>query len=114
MSFQKYSLWYATVLNPLLNDVEGVIVQVVVNYAFSESIIFIWVFHNAFLEVAIELQHLPVVLQPLGGYLWNCVVLLWPPLGDASKVHGLPLPHAGEQLLIDVLLETGGLLYRWN
>ena len=58
MSLQKDSLWHSRVLNSWLDDVDGVIVKVVVDDAFSDSVVFVWVFNNWFLEVSVEAENL--------------------------------------------------------
>ena len=58
MSLQKDSLWHSRVLNSWLDDVDGVIVKVVVDDAFSDSVVFVWVFNNWFLEVSVEAEYL--------------------------------------------------------
>jgi len=58
MSLQKDSLRHSRVLNSWLDDVDGVIVKVVVDDAFSDSVVFVWVFNNWFLEVSVEAENL--------------------------------------------------------
>jgi hypothetical protein len=58
VAFQKYSLWNTTVFNSVFNDVDCIIIKVVVYYAFSDTIIFIRVFNDWFLEICIELKNL--------------------------------------------------------
>ena len=58
MAFQKYSLGNTTVFNSALDDVDGVVIQIVVYDAFSDSIVFIWIFNDWLLEVSIELEDL--------------------------------------------------------
>ena len=58
MSFKKYSLRDSTVLNSLFNDVYCVILEIVVKNAFSYSKVFVWVFYDWLLEVALELKYL--------------------------------------------------------
>jgi hypothetical protein len=76
MSLQKDSLWHSRVLDSWLDDVDGVIVKVVVDDAFSDSVVFVWIFNNWFLEVSIEAENLSVVLEPLWGNSWDCVLSL--------------------------------------
>tara|TARA_B110000285_G_scaffold147798_1_gene164987 strand:+ start:177 stop:377 length:201 start_codon:yes stop_codon:yes gene_type:complete len=58
VSLQEDSLRDSRVLDSWLDDVDGVIVQIVVNGAFSNSEILVGVFDNWFLEVAMEAQNL--------------------------------------------------------
>ena len=63
VSLKEYSLWDTRVLNATLNDVDGVIVEVVVDDAFADSIILSWVFHYWLLEVGFEVKHLMLQLE---------------------------------------------------
>jgi len=58
VSLQEDSLRDSRVLDSWLDDVDGVIVQIVVNDTFSNSKILVGVFDNWFLEVAMEAQNL--------------------------------------------------------
>ena len=58
VSLQEYALGDAGVFNTLLNDVEGVIFQVVIDNAFTDSEVFVGVLNNSFLEVSVELEDL--------------------------------------------------------
>ena len=58
VAFQKDTLRDATIFNSLLNNMHSIIIQVIVNDALSNSIIFIWVLNNWFLEESVELEYL--------------------------------------------------------
>ena len=58
MSLKEDSLWDSRVLYSAFNDVDGVVIQVVHDDAFSNSVIFIWVLNNWLLEKTIEFQDL--------------------------------------------------------
>ena len=58
MSLEEYSLWDSCVLNSGFDDVYGVIIKVVVEDAFSESVVLICVLNNWFLEIDFEVKHL--------------------------------------------------------
>jgi hypothetical protein len=58
VSFQEDSLWHSRVLNSWLDDVDGVVIKVVVDDALPDSIVFVCVLNNWFLEVTMESQHL--------------------------------------------------------
>lgn len=62
VSLQEDALGDARVLNLRFNDVDCVIIQVVVDNAFADSEVFIWVFNNWFLEVGIEFEDLKAEL----------------------------------------------------
>ena len=53
--FQKDSLWYTAVLNTTLNYVHCVIIQVIVDSAFTDTVVLVWVFNYWFFEVSFEL-----------------------------------------------------------
>lgn len=59
MAFQKDTLWDSTVLNLVLNDVNGIIIKVVVDCALSDAIVLIGILNNWFLEISFELKDLP-------------------------------------------------------
>ena len=63
MSFKEDSLWNTRVLNATLNDVDGIIVEIVVDNAFADSIVLSWVFHYWLLEVGFEVKHLMLQLE---------------------------------------------------
>lgn len=63
MTFQKDTLWYSSILNSWFNNVNGIVIQVVENNAFTNSEIFIWVFDNWFLEVSVEFKNLKITIN---------------------------------------------------
>jgi hypothetical protein len=58
VSLQEYALWDSGVLYSRLDDVDGVIVEIVVDDALSNSIVFVGIFDNWLLEIAMEAQNL--------------------------------------------------------
>jgi len=58
VSLQKDSLRNTGVLNSWLDDVDGVIVKVVEDDTFSNSVVFVWVFNHWFLEISVEFENL--------------------------------------------------------
>lgn len=58
MSLQEDALGDATVFNSLLNDMDGIIVQIVVDDALPDSEVLIWVLNYWLLEVGCELEDL--------------------------------------------------------
>jgi hypothetical protein len=58
VSLQKDSLWNSRVLNSWLNNMDGVIIEVVVDNALSNSVVFVWIFDDRFLEVTFKAKYL--------------------------------------------------------
>ncbi len=58
MSLKENSLGDSGVFNSFFNDVECVVVQIVVDDALSDSVVFIGVLDNWLLEVTVEVQDL--------------------------------------------------------
>lgn len=63
VAFQKYTLGDSAVLNSVLDDVDGVIVEVVENCALSDTIVLIRVFNYWLLEIGHELEDLYLNLR---------------------------------------------------
>ena len=63
VSLKEDALRDTSVLNTLLNDVDGVIVEVVVDGALSDSIVLGRVFDNWLLEVSFEVKNLKVSVR---------------------------------------------------
>ena len=58
MSFHEDSLRDTRVLDSWLDNVNGVIVEIIVNNAFSDSEIFVSILNDWFLEVSVEFENL--------------------------------------------------------
>lgn len=58
MSLKENSLWNSRVLNSMLNDVDGIIIKIVEDNAFSNSEVLIWIFNNWLLEIGVEFKYL--------------------------------------------------------
>ena len=58
MSFHENTLRDTRVLDSWLDDVDGVIVEIIVNNTFSNSEIFVSIFNDWFLEVSMEFENL--------------------------------------------------------
>jgi hypothetical protein len=114
VSLEEDSLWNSRVLYSTFDDVDGVVIQVVHDDAFSNSVIFIWVLNNWLLEKTIEFQDLSVVLQPLGSDFGDSIVFLWLPLRYAGKSEWESVLHGIKQRGINFLLQTSCLLYTTN
>jgi hypothetical protein len=94
VSLHEDTLWNSGVLNSWLNDVDGVIIKVVVDGALSKSVVLIGVFNDWFLEVSIEAKDLSVILEPLGGDLWDGVLnLILTALISTSELGWYSLGH---------------------
>lgn len=106
MTFQKDTLWYSSILNSWFNNVNGIVIQVVENNAFTNSEIFIWVFDNWFLEVSVEFKNLSIILQPLWSNLWNSIILLILSLWHTSKLSSSAVSHWAQQCRVNILLDV--------
>jgi len=104
VSLQEDSLRDSRVLDSWLDDVDGVIVQIVVNDTFSNSEILVGVFDNWFLEVAMEAQNLSVVLEPFRGDSWDCILSLGSAASDTTELGWNSLGHGSDEIWVDVLL----------
>ena len=58
MSFHENTLRDTRVLDSWLDDVDGVIVEIIVNNTFSNSEVFISILNDWFLEVSMEFENL--------------------------------------------------------
>jgi hypothetical protein len=54
MSLEEDSLWNTSVFDSWLNNVDGIIVEVVVDDTFSESKVLIWILNNWLLKIGIK------------------------------------------------------------
>lgn len=106
VALEEDALRDACVLNLGLRDVERVVVEVVVDHALANAVVFGGVFVHCFLEVGVEAQHLAIVLEPLGRGLGDRVVrdLLARghlKLGSFVEGSGCAVADGLEQLLVD-------------
>jgi hypothetical protein len=104
LSLDEDALWNAAVFDSRLQNQYGLIREVVVNGHLANSVVLQTAFHDMLLEVGVESQYLPVVLQPGCLDAWNVVV----PSCLPFRVHGkvkLALGHGVEQVLIGFLLD---------
>jgi hypothetical protein len=83
---------------------DGVIVKVVVDDTFPNSVVFVWVFNHWFLEVSVEAENLSVILEPLWGDCWDGVLSLILSALDTSELRWDSLGHRGYEIWVDVLL----------
>jgi len=104
VSLQKDSLRDTGVLNSWLDDVDGVIVKVVEDDTFSNSVVFVWVFNHWFLEISVEFENLSVVLEPLWGDCWDGVLSLIFSAYDTSELRWDSLGHRHYEIWVDVFL----------
>lgn len=58
MAFEENTLGNTRVFNTRLNNVHGVILEVIENDALTETVVLIGVLNDGFLEVSIEFEHL--------------------------------------------------------
>jgi hypothetical protein len=61
VSLHEDSLWNSGVLNSWLDNVDGIVIKIVVNGAFSESVVLICIFNNWLLEITSEAKYLLTV-----------------------------------------------------
>lgn len=74
---------------------DSVILKVVVESALANAVILVSAFSYRLLEVAREVKHLAVILEPFGSYAWNAIVDLFRALGVLESGSTLAL-HAFE------------------
>jgi len=58
VSLHEDSLWNSGVLNSWLDDVDGIVIKIVVDSAFSDSVVLIGIFNNWLLEITGETKYL--------------------------------------------------------
>ena len=58
MSLEEDSLWNSRVLNSVLNDVDGIIIEIVEDDAFSNSEVLVCIFNNWLLEIGVKFKDL--------------------------------------------------------
>ena len=58
MSLQEDSLWNSRVFDPVFNDVDGVIIEIVEDNALSNSEVLSWIFNYWLLEETVEFKDL--------------------------------------------------------
>ena len=63
VSLKEDALRDSSVLNAALNDVDGVVVEVVVEDALADPVVLVGVFNNWLLEVGFEVKHLKVTVR---------------------------------------------------
>jgi len=93
VSLHEDALGNSGVLNSWLNDVDGVVIEVIVDDALSKSVVLVGVFNYWLLEVSFESEDLSVILEPLGGNLGNGVLNLLLTALDTSKLGWYSLGH---------------------
>ena len=55
-----------TVFTLWLDNLDGVVVEIIVDETFSESVVLEWTFDHTFLEIGSESEHLPIIFKPRG------------------------------------------------
>jgi len=104
VSLQEDSLRNSGVFNSWLDNVDGIIIKIVVNGAFSESVVLISIFNNWLLEITSEAKYLSVILEPLGGDLGDGILDLIISALNTSKLGWYSLGHGHNQIWVDILL----------
>lgn len=106
MALKENTLGKTSILLSVLNDVDGVIVQVVHHGALVDAEVLVLRLHNGLLEVGAESQDLSIVLKPLGSDLWDSIVLMGGALGCSRVGHSCSHTHGIEHLLVDGFCEA--------
>lgn len=83
---------------------DGIVIKIVVNGAFSESVVLISIFNNWLLEITSEAKYLSVILEPLGGDLGDGILDLIISALNTSKLGWYSLGHGHNQIWVDILL----------
>jgi hypothetical protein len=104
VSLHEDSLWNSGVLNSWLDDVDGIVIKIVVDSAFSDSVVLIGIFNNWLLEITGETKYLSVILEPLGGDLGDGILDLPTSALNTSKLGWYSLGHGHNQIWVDILL----------
>jgi hypothetical protein len=58
MTLEEDTLWNSTVLNSGLEDVQSIVIKIVINNAFADSVVFVRILNDWFLEVSVEVEYL--------------------------------------------------------
>lgn len=58
MALEEDTLGNTRVLNTVLNDVEGIVIEVVVDDAATNTVVLVRVLNNGLLEIGFEVKHL--------------------------------------------------------
>jgi len=106
VALKENTLGKTSVLLSVLNDVHGVIIQVVHHSALVDSEVLGRGLNDGLLEIAVESQDLSIVLEPLRSDLWDSVVLVGGTRRDSRVRHGRSHSHGIEHLLVDGFLEA--------
>jgi hypothetical protein len=96
MAFKEDTLGESSVLLSILNQMEGIVFEIVHHSNLVYAEVLVSGLNNGFLEVAVESQDLSVVFQPLGGNLWDGIVLVCWACGDSSELACGSRAHGGE------------------
>ncbi len=74
LSLNEDSLRDTAIFDLRLSDVDGSISEVVIDFALSNSVVFVLVLNDVLLEVPNKSEDLTVVFQPWRRDIWNVVV----------------------------------------
>lgn len=58
MSLKEDSLRDTTVFNSVLKDMESIVVEIIINSALADTVVFCGVLNNGLLEIGLEMEHL--------------------------------------------------------
>lgn len=110
MSLEEDALRDTGIFNSGLDDVNGVVVEVVVDDAFSDSVIFVGILYNWLLEISVEAKNLSVILEPLWCDLRNGILVLVTTASVSRKGWWNTLGHGHDEIWVDVLGQVHSFL----
>jgi hypothetical protein len=58
VSLEEDTLRDTAILNSVFQNVESIIIEIIVNSAFADAVVFIGVFNDGLLEIGLEVQNL--------------------------------------------------------
>lgn len=110
VSLEEDALRDTGIFNSGLDDVNGVVVEVVVDDAFSDSVIFVGILYNWLLEISVEAKNLSVILEPLWCDLRNGILVLVTTASVSRKGWWNTLGHGHDEIWVDVLGQVHSFL----
>lgn len=76
MSLEEDSLRDTTVFNSVLKDMESIVIEIIINSALADTVVFCGVLNNGLLEIGLKMEHLFVVLEPLRSDLGDGIIFM--------------------------------------
>jgi hypothetical protein len=109
VALEENTLGKTSVLLSVLNDMDGIIFEVVHHSALVDTEVLLRALNDGLLEVGAEAEYLSVVLEPFGSDLRDGIVLMGGALGYTRARHGGSLSHGVQHFLVDGLFKSLGL-----